>query len=151
MNTFQQALAGKISGGTGFTQALAAAEAQKAPAGPVVRSYAPGYRPWVAFSGTPSTSAGMSTAAMALVAGAGVLVIGGLAISSLLGWYVGRKLGTNWGWFWGLGGPVGLALMQGYREYGTGEATPNRRRHGRRRSRRRGSARARRGAARRRR
>lgn len=100
-------------------------------------NYEPGYRPWVAFSGglsnpqTPtaedsnvSTLTATQNAATKLMPGWALgLGIGLLAVAALgavaygyMGYYVGKKLGTNWGWFWGFGGPVGIAIMQGYRQ-----------------------------------
>ena len=123
------------------------------PTGP--RVYSPGFRPWVSGmqmhlpndTGWSGLGAGDTLASKALPGwviglgvGVGVLAIGALAIWPLMGYYVGKKLGTKWGWFWGLGGPIGLAGMQGYRQY-KGRAAPesykpnrrNRKRHSRRR------------------
>lgn len=73
--------------------------------------------------------------------------VGALIAWPLMGYYVGKKLGTKWGWFWGgFGGPIGLAAMQGYRQYKGKVSAPagftsnrrrsRRRRHARRRCRR---------------
>lgn len=97
-------------------------------------NYEPGYRPWIAFNGglsgpTPENSNVSATDVMknaasqalpnwAVGLGVGLLAVAvvGVAAYGYMGYYVGKKLGTNWGWFWGFGGPVGIAIMQGYRQ-----------------------------------
>jgi hypothetical protein len=125
----------------------AAAEAtQTPPTGP--RVYSPGFRPWVeqyqshlpndggvgAFQlALPAKIASGEHVGLALLVIGGTIVVAGIGLYALMGHYVGRKLGTNWGWFWGLGGPIGIAAMQGYRQHkGKTTATPNRRRRHRR-------------------
>ena len=111
-------------------------------AAPCPRMYSPGFRPWIAFQGmgadasqvpaaASSVTGAVQTASSAILP---ALVVGGVALAavgvllySLMGYYVGKKLGTKWGWFWGMGGPVGIAAMTGYRQYKGRVATPNRR------------------------
>jgi hypothetical protein len=151
------ALSGKVLG-------MGADDKPAAFTGP--RTYSPGFRPWIpsmrghlpnsnAWSGLgsvlpnsiqnmlPSSSAGILAA---LGVAALAVVAGGVVIYSLMGYYVGKRLGTRWGWFYGLGGPIGIGAMAGYRQLRGraspgGDATPNRRRR-RRRSRRRHHRRA---------
>jgi hypothetical protein len=109
------------------------------------RSYDPGYRPWEAFQGlgtltvrptvnrplAPTHTTGLGVPL--LLGGIAAVVLTGVAAYAYMGYYVGKQLGTKWGWFWGGFGPAGLAAMQWYRESKGRVATPNRRRRRRHR------------------
>jgi hypothetical protein len=105
------------------------------------RSYEPGYRPWEAFQGLGTVTLvptrptvrvpvmqSDSMAVPLLIGGIAAVALVGVAAYAYMGYYVGKQLGTKWGWFWGGFGPAGLAAMQWYRESQGRVATPNRRR-----------------------
>lgn len=120
---------------------------------PVVRTYEPGYRPWIAFHGLGADPIKVDRASTikdpnapnpittGIFVAIGLTALGLVALNTYLGYYVGKKLGTRWGWFWGWGGPLGLAGMTLYRQKkgrieGTGVFSSNRRRRRRGRGRR---------------
>lgn len=126
---------------------------------PSYRPYSPGFRPWVSIlqrhlpsdvsmvmpKGAPLAPAataglgelGAMPGALGVVLGLGavaILVAGAAWLG--MGYYVGKKMGSKHGWFWGgFGGPIGLAALGMWREkkgHGGASAVPNRRRRHRR-------------------
>ena len=55
-------------------------------------------------------------AALAIAGTVGAILLGVFAVQAGIGYYVGRKLGTKWGWFWGgVFGTPGMGAMTLYR------------------------------------